>query len=75
MGEYYERLIGIGKRSLQKAFGKVFLSNEQLLTILKESRAVVNFRPLVYVGDDANSHSTPAHFLTLNPKVGIPDII
>ena len=53
------------------------LRNEQLLTILKEAEAVVNSRPLVYVGGDVSSHITlaPVHFLTLKPKVGIPDTI
>ena len=74
MGGFYERLVGIVKRSLRKAMGKVCLTNEQLLTILKEAEAVVNSRPLVYVGDDISSYLTltPAHFLTLNPKIGLP---
>ena len=74
MGGFYERLVGIVKRSLRKAIGKVCLNNEQLLTILKEAEAVINSRPLVYVGDDINSSMTltPAHFLTLNPKIGLP---
>lgn len=51
--------------------------NEQLQTVLKEAEAVVNYRPLVYVGDDVNSNIAlkQAHFLSLNPKVGIPDTI
>lgn len=51
------------------------MTNEQLLTVLKEIEAVVNSRPLVYVGDDIRSHITltPAHFLSLNPNIGIPD--
>lgn len=74
MGGFYERLVGIVKRSLRKALGKVCLSNEQLLTILKEAEAVINSRPLVYVGNDINSYMTltPAHLLTLNPKIGLP---
>ncbi|XP_070550451.1 uncharacterized protein [Ptychodera flava] len=40
-----------------------------------EAEAVVNTRPLVYVDDDINSSITltPADFLTLNPKTGMPD--
>ena len=37
MGGFYERLVGIVKRSLRKAIGKVCLTSEQLLTILKEA--------------------------------------
>ena len=74
MGSFYERLVGIVKRSLRKAIGKVCLTSEQLLTILKEAEAVINSKPLVYVGEDINSYMTltPAHFLTLNPKIGLP---
>ena len=74
MDGFYERLVGIVKRSLWKAIGKVCLSDEELLTILKEAEAVINSRPLVHVGDDINSSMTltPAHFLTLNPKIGLP---
>lgn len=44
------------------------------MTLLKEAEAVVNSRPLVYVGSDINSYVTltPSHFLTLNPKIGLP---
>ena len=76
MGGFYERLVGLVKRTLKKAIGKASLTNEQLLTILKEAEAVINAGPLVYIGDDIQSHIalTPAHFLTLNPNIGIPDI-
>ena len=75
MGGFYERLIGLLKRSLRKTIGRLCLSNEQLLTILKETEAVLNSRPLVYIGDDIHSTIalTPAHFLTLNPRIGIPN--
>lgn len=73
MGGFYERLIGLLKRSLRKTIGKLCLSNEQLLTVLKETEAVLNSRPLVYIGDDIHSTIalTPAHFLSLNPRIGI----
>ncbi|XP_078334132.1 uncharacterized protein LOC144625796 [Crassostrea virginica] len=74
MGGFYERLIGVVKRCLRKTIGKLCLTSEQLRTLLAEAEAVVNSRPLVYVGDDIHSNIclTPAHFLTLNPKTGIP---
>ena len=74
MGGFYERVVGLVKRSLRKALGKACLTSEQLLTLLKESEAVVNSRPLTYVGDDINSCAalTPAHFLSLNPQIGLP---
>ena len=74
MGVFYERLVGVVKRSLCKAIGKLCLANEHFLTILKEAEAVISSRPLVYVGGDINSYVTltPSHFLTLNPKFGLP---
>ncbi|CAC5354913.1 unnamed protein product [Mytilus coruscus] len=70
MGGFYKRLIGIVKQCLRKSIGKLCLTNEQFRTLLAESEAVVNSRPLVYIGDDINSNIilTPAHFLTLNPN-------
>ena len=59
----------------RKAIGKVCLTYDQLHTLVVEAEAVVNTRPLVYVDDDINSSITltPADFLTLNPKTGMPD--
>ena len=49
MGGFYERLIGLVKRSLRKAIGKLCLTSNQLLTVLK--------RP--------NHSSIPAHWYML----------
>jgi hypothetical protein len=74
-GGFYERLVGITKRSLRKSLGKSKVNEQQLATILVETEAVINSRPLVYVENDINSRAlTPAHFLTLNYEVGTPDI-
>ena len=75
MGGFYERLVGLVKRSLRKAIGRKLLTNDQLLTVLKETEAVVNSRPLVYIGDDINSSVTitPGNFLCLNQHTGIPE--
>ncbi|XP_044180058.1 uncharacterized protein LOC114970531 [Acropora millepora] len=45
-----------------------------LETILTEIEAVINSRPLVYVGADLKSGFalTPGDFLSLNPKTGVP---
>ncbi|CAC5390307.1 unnamed protein product [Mytilus coruscus] len=76
MGGFYERLVGLVKPTLRKTLKKKLLTDVQLQTILKEVEAIINSRPLVYVGDDINSRITltPSHFLSLNPKVGIPEI-
>ena len=71
---FYERLVCLVKRSLRKAIGRICLTNEQLLKVLKEAEAVFNSRPLVYVGNVINSYValTPSHFLSLNSKMGLP---
>jgi len=76
MGGFYERLVGVVKRALRKSIGRKMLTLIHLQTLLKEIEAVVNSRPLVYVGDDINSNITltPNHFLSLNPDLGIPEI-
>ena len=76
MGGFYERLVGLVKRSLRKSVGRNLLTDTQLETLIKEIEAVVNSRPLVYVGDDIDSSLvlTPGHFLTLNPKTGVPEL-
>jgi hypothetical protein len=75
-GGFYERLVGLVKRSLRKTLGRKLLTLIQLTTVLKEVEAIVNSRPLVYVGNDINSNITltPNHFLTLNPRLSVPDI-
>ena len=65
MGGFYERLVGTVKGALKKSIGKICLTEKKLETFLAEVEAVINSRPLVYVGED---------FLNLNPKSGIPVI-
>ena len=76
MGGFYERMVGLVKRALRKSINRRLLSYVQLQTVIKEVEAVVNARPLVYVGGDIDSSITlsPRHFLTLNPDTGIPEV-
>ena len=64
-GGFYERLVGLVKRSLRKAMGQRCFTIDQLITILTEVEAIVNTRPLTYVYDEIDSGFTltPAHFL------------
>ncbi|XP_065891658.1 uncharacterized protein [Dysidea avara] len=64
-GGFYERLVGLVKRSLRKAMGQRRFTIDQLITILTEVEAIVNMRPLTYVYDEIYSDFTltPAHFL------------
>ena len=70
MGGFYERLVGITKRVLRKTLGANCFTITQLSTILTEAEAVVNSRPLVYVGNDINSGHVlvPNDFLSMNPN-------
>ena len=76
MGGFYERLVGLTKRALQKTIGSKCLTERQLATILTEVEAVVNTRLLVYIDDGINSSATltPMHFLSLHSSHGIPDL-
>lgn len=73
---FYERLVGLVKQSLRKSIGKICLNTVQLETILNEVEAVVNSRPLVYVGADLNSGFaiTPGDFLSINRYTGVPHL-
>ena len=65
-GIFYERLVALVKRSLQKRIGRKRLTLDQLVTILTEVEAIINTHPLRYVYDEFDSGFTltPAHFLT-----------
>ena len=74
MGGSYERSVGISKTALRKAIGKACLTMLQLQTFLTETEAIINSRPLVYLGEDLNDGIalTPSHFLSPNTKTGTP---
>eukprot|EP00117_Sycon_ciliatum_P004465 scpid43400/ scgid8830/ len=76
MGGVYERMVGVVKSALRKAIGNRRLLPTQLLTVLTEAEAVVNSRPLVYVGGDSGDCGviTPSHFLSLKPSLGFPSL-
>ena len=59
--------MGLVKQALRKSIRKICLNIFELETILTEVKAVVNSRPLVYVGGDLNSGFalTPGDFLSL----------
>ena len=75
-GGFYERLVGLTKKSLKKSLGKKMVNGPYLQTFLMETEAIINSRPLTYLDDDVNSRRaiTPAHFITFNIKTGVPDI-
>lgn len=65
-GGHYERLVGVVKAVLKTAIGRRFLFWTDLVTMLAETEAIVNSRPITYVGadDDIGSTLRPADFLT-----------
>ena len=73
---FYERLVGMVKRCLQKAAGRKHFTLEQLSTLLTEIEAILNSKPLNYVYGDFESSFvlTPSHSLVLNRKLGLPAI-
>ena len=56
--------------ALRKAIGKTYLTILQLQRFLTETEAVINLRPLVYLGENLNDRTalTPSHFLSPNTK-------
>ena len=46
-----------GKEMFEKAVGQATLTLDQLQTLFTETKAIVNFRPLTYVYDDAEDLS------------------
>ncbi|XP_064461641.1 uncharacterized protein LOC135371581 [Ornithodoros turicata] len=65
-GGFWERLVKTVKGTLRKTLGRNRYGFEELTTILQQVEAVVNSRPLTYLGDCPEDLSplTPAHFLT-----------
>ena len=76
MGGIYERLIiiGIVKSCLRKSLERARLRTDQLSTLLTEIEAVVNTRPIVYVGSDDHLTLSPADLLQQHTTLGLPDI-
>ena len=74
MGGFYERLVGTTKMALQKSIGKNCVTMIQLQTFLAEVEAILNSRPLTYVGEDFDGGTTltPSHFLSPNTKTDAP---
>ena len=62
-----ERLMRTIKIPLKKVLGKSFLNMDELYTVLTETEAMVNSRPICAVTDDPDdsSYLTPANFLII----------
>ena len=74
-GGWWERLIGSMKSILRKVLGKACLTYEALNTILCDTEAIINSRPLTYLSEDPDDlvPITPSCFLQENREIGVPD--
>ncbi|MCP4486384.1 MAG: DDE-type integrase/transposase/recombinase, partial [Gammaproteobacteria bacterium] len=73
-GGVYERMVGICKSALKKSLGKRLITYEDLVTLLCETEAVVNSRPITFVGSDIQSSMPlrPIDFLSPQGQLGTP---
>ena len=65
-GGMYERLVGLVKQTLRKVLGKCLVSKAELETIITETEAAVNNRPITYVEETSSLSPealTPSHLL------------
>src|SRR5699024_4811292 len=64
-GGFWERLVGLTKQHLLRVVRKSCLNFEESTTILSETEAILNSRPLTCISDDVNDISplTRGHFL------------
>ena len=74
-GGFYERLVRSVKSVLRKSLGATLITRGELETLLHEVEAVINSRPLTFVGDSVDSLQplSPAHFLMERPISVYPD--
>lgn len=64
-GGFYERLIGIVKNCMRRRLEKHMLTDNQLVTLVKEIEATVNTRPLTCVDSELVHILKPSDFLTM----------
>uniref|UniRef100_A0A914R2U8 Integrase catalytic domain-containing protein n=1 Tax=Parascaris equorum TaxID=6256 RepID=A0A914R2U8_PAREQ len=69
-GGVYERLVGLTKTALHKAVGRRLLDEEELKTLVVECEAIVNSRPLTYVGSAFERILRPVDFLRPQAIIG-----
>lgn len=72
-GGFWERMVKVTKDALKKTLGKAKVSLEELQTVLVEVEAVINCRPLTYVGsEDETEPLTPSHLVCGKRVLTIP---
>jgi hypothetical protein len=74
-GGHYERLVGVVKSVLKSVTGRRLLTWTDLVTLLAETEAIVNSRPITYVSSDLDSSFRvlrPVDFLLYRPISSLP---
>lgn len=76
-GGVWERLVQVVKRALLLNLGSARLTSEVFLTIVAETEALVNARPLTHVSCDVRDQLplTPNHFLLGRPFTTVPNAV
>ena len=70
----FKRSIKSAKHCLRKMLGRATLTYDELLTLVVETEAVLNSRPLSYVSsDDLEEPMTPSHLLIGYRVLSLPD--
>ncbi|GFX23421.1 integrase catalytic domain-containing protein [Trichonephila clavipes] len=74
-GGVWEAGIKSLKYRLKRVIGKSILSHEELLTLVVQIEAVLNYRPICPLSNVPNDVETltPAHFLVGSSLVAVPD--
>lgn len=73
-GGVFERLIKSAKRCLRKVVGQAKFTYDEMHTAVVEIEAILNSRPLSYVGpDDLDEPLTPSHLLAGRRILSLPD--
>ena len=62
-GGFWERLINSITRSLNRIIFRALVNYEELLTTITEIEAIMNSRPLTYIGNEVDEILTPEHLL------------
>ncbi|XP_051157995.1 uncharacterized protein LOC127279598 [Leptopilina boulardi] len=75
-GGFWERMNGILKRLLRRTLKRSCLNYEEMLTVLLDSEAVINSRPITFLSE--NDHEvvplSPSMFLQEIKEIGVVDL-